>query len=906
MLSKIFRKGETPSNTASEQPPQIAAEALLAAQEANQAALKTEWENKLQSAMGNDHALLDVAKQAPLVDIKQAAVMALEGEAALKQAEREFRTHDRRVHRAAKQRYETMLERHKAHDRASQLIESAAILMNEALIPANRLVELDQAWRALDHTLLKGGQTADFTALQAKLTALVRERGDFQRTLQRWTADAAAALAQLNAACAEVLQQTSEYSAMIAALAAASQQVRATLLAAPAGISSKTVKDETAIALLEALRSTLHQATQIEERLAILIELDSTSQPAAPAPEVIPVASADMHADAVAPAPPPKPVAPTPSQRWQALPPISDSKIDKALNARFEEWQRSLLDQRKSRQAEKKQRAKEESKATQQAHLQALQAIVEKAETALTEGHLAEISKHLIEIQEAPGSGSASSALHTRINAVQAGYLRLKGWQQWGGGLAREDLVAEAEELAKASVGEDGQTPPKLPLKQHGEAITKLRTRWKELDRLGGATSRELWQRFDDALKTAYVPVAAHLDKLTNERNENLTARNALLATLDAVNITTAENSAAPDWRAVARELERFQTEWRKLGPVEHTVPHRARDALLEHMRNSVARLENPLHETRRNAQSTREEFITRAKALSADAQSRDVVAKVRALQAEWQQHAKSQPLPRNVENALWTEFKTAIDAIFSQRDAAFSAKDAELKANQATREALIASVSELTQDTPPADIKRTIAAAETEWRKAGEAPRSEAAKLDEKFRKACQTALQHIAGSAQRVWNTTCDALAAKVKLCEEEEANADPIPDIEERWSALPKLPTSWEQALHKRLKGEATPADESLDTLLLQLESTLEMPSPAAFQDARRALKLSVMKNTMEGRDAPTGTKTGIEELTAAALGYARISTVHQERLAAILATLRAGAFEVHGDKIRIRNR
>ena len=81
---------------------------------------------------------------------------------------------------------------------------------------------------------------------------------------------------------------------------------------------------------------------------------------------------------------------------------------------------------------------------------------------------------------------------------------------------------------------------------------------------------------------------------------------------------------------------------------------------------------------------------------------------------------------------------------------------------------------------------------------------------------------------------------------------------------------------------------------------------MPSAPAFQDARRALKLSVMKNTMEGRDAPTDSKTGIEELTAAALGYARISAVQHERRAAILATLRAGAFEVHGDKVRGQSR
>ena len=53
-------------------------------------------------------------------------------------------------------------------------------------------------------------------------------------------------------------------------------------------------------------------------------------------------------------------------------------------------------------------------------------------------------------------------------------------------------------------------------------------------------------------------------------------------------------------------------------------------------------------------------------------------------------------------------------------------------------------------------------------------------------------------------------------------------------------------------------------------------------------------------------PNQPTVSIEELTAAALSYARISAVQQERLAAILAAMRAGAFEVHGDKIRIRNR
>ena len=894
MFSNIFRKNEAPASVALDlQAAKVATEALLATQEANQLAIKVEWEGKLQSAIGNDHELLAVAKDAPSVDIKHAAVLALKSEAALKLAEREFRTHDRRIHRLAKQRYEALVAKRETCEAASQLIDNATALVNEAIIPANRLVELDLAWRALDPALLDDEQNATFAQLQKKLTALIRERSDSLRAVQRWTSEARQALTQLNAAGAGISADNKEWAALASAIASASDSARTTVLAVPVTLADKDSMAE----LVDALQAALHKADQISVRLSILDALYQGEHSGH--------AESSQTADSAV-------ATVTPSQRWQALPPLADAHLDKLLNAYFEGWGRSQTDARKSRQAEGKQRASEKSKAAQQAHDAALEVIVKKAEAAIAAGHLAETNKHLVAIQEDQGSKTANGDLHIRIHAVQAEYARLKGWQHWGGGLVRDDLVLEAEALAKATVGEEGQPQAKLILKQHAETIEKLRTGWKELDRLGGATSRELWQRFDEALKTAYQPVAAHLDKLNTERQNNLSARKQLLATLDAVNVAQGEDSNEPDWRGIARALELFQTEWRKLGPIEHTVPHKSRDDLLEQMKACIASLENPLLEMRGAAQATREEFIVRAKALSADAQGRDVIAKVRAVQAEWQTHSKSQPLLRNVENVLWAEFKTAIDAVFSLRDAASTAKEAELKANQAAREALIARVGELTQDTPPADIKRTLAAVEMEWRKAGDPPRNAVEKLNEKFRSACQTALQYIAGSSQRIWNVTWDSLSKKLALCEEQEASAEPWLDSDARWSALPVLPTVWEQALHQRFKvDEIKPTGVSFDVVLLQMESALEMESPPAFQDARRTLKLSMMKSAMEGRDAPSlakngSAKNGIEGLLASALGYAHISPVQHERLDAILAILRAGAFEVHGDKVRSRSR
>ena len=598
-----------------------------------------------------------------------------------------------------------------------------------------------------------------------------------------------------------------------------------------------------------------------------------------------------------------------PAERWNALPSIADAQIANALNARFENWQRAQNSEREAKQAGKRQQASDKKSAVKNERSDALAAIVQKAEVALAGGHLAETNKHLVAIDEALEKSPSAGPLRGRIDAVQAEYARLKGWQHWGGGRVRDDLVLEAEALATTSAAasavtvadgeadstQQGKRAPKLPIKQHGEAIEQLRERWKELDKLGGATSRALWQRFEAALKTAYLPVAAHLAKLKAQRQENLEARNKLIATLDGV-VLSAES---PDWKALTHALEDFQTEWRKLGPLEHTVPHKAREKLLQRMSASVARLELPLHEARRSAQTQREKFIERAKALSAEAaakpQNRDLIAKVRELQSEWQQHAKTLSLARNAENALWKEFKAATDAIFTQRDAVFSARDAEFKTNQVAREELIARLDALHVDTPAAEIKRTVSDVDNAWRRAGEAPRANAAKLETQFRNGRDAAQKLLAGSAARSWHATIDALNAKRALCEEFEAQpTQPTADIEARWAALASLPPAWEQALKARLTraqgGAVLSGSNALNNTLLQLESALDMPSPADLASARRDLKLRAMKAALEGKPTLGSFSTDAEKLTADAIGYALLDAGTRDRLLAIIAHLR----------------
>ena len=882
MFSKIFQKSPKKS-----QPP-----AEVIPETSHEITAEATWESRLQAAIGNDAELLALAIDAPSIDHKLSAVQALTSEEGLMAAEREFRKHDRRAHSLAKQRYETLVKQRETRASAAELVQAAAALVEAPMIPANRLVELSQAWELLDHALIVDEDKSRFAKLQASLTELMRERGERKRIVSRWPAAAKQALAELSSACTTVAANSSGQQDLAAMLAAASEKARATLAAMPTTDSSSTPEDDVIAALGAAIQSALQDAALIEARLAILGELQACQAPQhealndekfSPPPIAL---TAAIKAAAI--------------ERWKELQSMADQRNENALNARFEECSHFHDEARKKLQKQSSLIASEKNKAAQQANIQTLMAAADAAEAALVAGHLAEAGKQLTSLQTASGKGGASAELQTRIGALQSEFARLKGWQHWGGGRVRDDLVLEAEALAASTVVPKESPPVKLPIKQLDDSIEQLRARWKELDRLGGATSKPLWQRFDEALKTAYLPVAMHLAKLKEVRQENLAARKNLLTVLDALNITV-DDQNAPDWKEINWALAHFQTEWRKLGPIEHTVPHKAQLALLDRMKVSVARLEDPLKEVQVSAQAAREQLIVRAKALSQDVQGRDMLVKLRELQTQWQSHAKSQPLPRKIENLLWAEFKAATDALMSQREAAFSARDAGFKANQVMREALIAQLEELHQDTPPADIKRVLASVDAEWRKAGEAPRNQAAGLESRYRAAREQAQEHIVGSAQRSWQQTCDALLAKLALCEELETAAPSsrsAADIEARWKTLPALSVRWEQALQARYKpgceisGGGNPANsgEPLDQLLLQLEFSLEIPSPEAFQAARQTLKFLAMKNAMEGRKSATPASSDIEKMTAAALGYTHLSPDQRSRLQSIIAAIR----------------
>jgi DNA repair protein SbcC/Rad50 len=847
------------------------------------------WAPRLQAAQGDDDALLRVAESAPLLEIKLAAVEALVGEDALKQAERRFRSHDRKVHSVAKARLETVVTTREHRARANAVIEAASALSSAPLLPANQLVALDRDWQALDARLLEDSQNSAFTELRERLNAMVRERGEQEQRLQRWTVQAQPLLGDLRLACTQVAD--SGDAAALEPLVQAAQALLTARVDAPA----------TAV-LARALETALQTAAQVQARLAWLAELQAT--PLEGAPDVAPA------------------------------PPVDDADIALRLGQRFELWQHAQrppapaepVPQRSPRVVDKAAIAERRSR---------LEARLLRAETELAEGHLAGLPPQLQSLDATlatlDGLGP-HDPLRARHQALHSEYARLKGWQQWGGGRARDDLVAQAEKLALATAPTAAPTtapttapgiPPEIPpetapataspaaaprartpklnLKQHGDAIAALRKRWKELDRLGAAASQALWLRFDAALTIAHQPVAVQQAALKVQREENLAAREALLAALEAVPVdvsTSGADDPSAFWKEQQRALEQFERAWRSLGPVEHTVPVAARAGLLERLRHATERVETPLNEARRAAEGGREQLITHAEALvqelAAQPQLRDAIARVRDLQAQWQHQARSVPLKRGAENALWARFKAATDAVFGQREAAAHARDAELAANLAQREALLARLTGLRSDTPRADIERTLAEVDRAWRAPTELPRGAIGPLEARLRDAHAAALGCLAASASVQWRASCDALLSKLELCERNEA--EPAEDLTLRWGALPVLPPAWERAMTQRRSATPAPAalaPTAVNDLLLQLETALDLPATPERLAARRDMKLRALKDALEGRATSTLEPARRAEGLVALLRQRGLDADQCARLHALVAALRDAA-------------
>lgn len=436
-----------------------------------------------------------------------------------------------------------------------------------------------------------------------------------------------------------------------------------------------------------------------------------------------------------------------------------------------------------------------------------IRGLLGKLEEHLGAGRLTEALEIEKQIAGRAAAAPLPAGLDRQLKRQLAELAHMRDWAKWGDDQGREQLIQAAEALLS-----DGKANEAPDVEALAASVRTLRDDWKKRDATRPASKRQ-WERFDALLTRAFKPVLEFRARRAAEEKAAAQARSALCDELEAW-LGSPESAAAP-----YKEIEAKRSDLaRRLRALPIAAPQAERKVgkrLHKLFKTFDARLDAlRAVETRR-----REDLIVRADALK-DTPVADAIKAAIALQKAWRENAGVH-LGRNHEQALWMRFHAATNAVFARGD--------EQRAKQ--------------------NDERAKRDAERKQR-------------DEK-----RQAERRAVAQKHETHRGRFDRLAARSAVIEKLEAAAAAggVPEelsneVAAAWKALPPLGMEGEKALQARLGAapKATAAQlekgrAERESLLLDLEVALGIPSPESVAGQRRERQLKALQERFKSGSA-----------------------------------------------------
>lgn len=752
-------------------------------------------------------------------DARLIAAQAIVTQPALLQALIATRNSDRRVARLMQARLDVLRSQGKLREAAAACIADATALLSAQRLTPNQVAELDRRWKELLPVPDDVQQQFDSprAALSTRLVA--------QAALQRALIDLLASLRTLRNQALDI--STEHIDTQVA-------QSEEALVRHRSDPESMNLPKQ----LLTQCEQALHDVRQLRESVDRQHAALSARMEQLALWEAEPVASFNVARL---------------QHIWSNLPPLSVPSS--SVQERFEQ----LLAEVSVHQA-----AVDQSKRPRVPVLHALPVdAIDSMEQALEQGLLqpaAEIDRQLRALDPIAANDPQSA----RLGRLRAELARLQGWARWGGNISREELQKAAESLPQQA----------LSVAELAKKIGTLRERWKSLDASAGPAPRELWHGFDHACTHAYAPVAAHFQEMKAERQRNVTLAFGLITEIHqyADQIAVA---ATPDWKALTAFCQRSLQGWQRLG----TTDRRTKRQLDDDFNSAMERLRSPLSHARALEIAEREQLIADVARLSPT--DRTALDTLRSLQERWQDRARSLPLERSDEQALWVRFRTACDAVFAKRKEAAAGADAERQENRRRKEALC-DLLETAGATQSVDAAAVLSQTAADWNAIGAVPRAAEDALTLRYRRASAAVLRNVELDRASADAERRQMIGRRLTLCVKAEAlvsthsvvSETEATKLEAEWKSCGPCTVPIEHALARRFEraADARRLDDEeyrrvflsngpmLQKELLRLEISLSIDSPAELARERLHLQVEGLQSALKsGRQSLTDQQT-----------------------------------------------
>jgi hypothetical protein len=607
-------------------------------------------------------------------------------------------------------------------------------------------------------------------------------------------------------------------------------------------------------------------------------------------------------------------------RRWKVLAPQADPE----LRGRVEQWLdrsreiiaehlRQLADQAAREQAAADAAAEAQRLREQQAQASAAAAaeqarVLEEQQRALAEKQQAErealrqIGDLIRKAQGALSDGSTSRAAGVRRTIEQkvaeapplpanlAGQLQqldkqldeLKDWKSFSVAPKRDELIEAMEVLIGAPFD-----PPTL-----ADKIKNLQEEWRTLGKGAGEKVEADWQRFQAAAQQAYQPCKEYFAAQALLREENLRRRDALLAKLTA--FEAGPNWEQPDWQAVIRLLRETKQEWRRCLPVDRDAGKQQQ----EKFKALTAGLQGRLDAEYASNVQQKEALIERARQALASDDARKAIDAVKELQQKWRTVG---PVPRDVDQRLWGEFRQHCDAVFQKREQESAAYAAGLENNKTQAIALCEQVESIAalEGAELLERSRTLVELRSAFEALGEFPRADTRALRNRFDRGlerCEASLaRQRARDAERAWDELFEAAnhVRAYRLAVARSSDTGQIDDLkaaaETFIAAVRRWPKGGLETLKRGLAAERSAdvaANEAaLRMLCIRAEVLTDTPTPPEDQPLRREYQLQRLVQSMG-----QGVKADATQLDTMAIEWVGVGPVEETTYQPLLERFR----------------
>jgi len=481
-------------------------------------------------------------------------------------------------------------------------------------------------------------------------------------------------------------------------------------------------------------------------------------------------------------------------ESWEALPKPERAEVRERLYARWHALHRAP-------EAAPAPPPAPESRAQPQFDLTAVRTLLDAMERALDEGHLTEADASAKKIKATLGGAALRGTLSGRLHRAQTRLGDLSGWAKWSAEQQREHLIAAAEELLAGNHAID----------HLASAVPALREEWKRLSGQAPAPHGE-WERFDAALTKAYRPVAEQRAEEAARRTQARSDKEALCAEWEA--FAGAIDWERPDCSAIESQRGRLLGRWRG-APL---AGFRDERLLRKRFEALLADIDQRLSGVRSAEVQRRDQLIAAAEALREAPDLRAAMAEAKALQERWRAEAPSLRLARGEEQKLWRRFRAACDAVFARRDAQRAEQAAQRDQRAQSRVRLLDGLATALESTDANQVKRSLAQFRSDW-EAAKAGADSSDALESRARQLQQQAQRRIEALQKDAYRVRLEALAQQ----------AAPIDGADPRALAAGR---------------------QTRESLLIDLEIALDLPTPEQFVPDRRQRQLERLRSRFQG--------------------------------------------------------